>query len=61
MAKLHAELLDILALPEIETEILRLGMLPFENRSVEGLQDFVESETVRWGKIVQQAGIAGSE
>jgi len=34
VAKLHAELLDILALPEIETEILRLGMLPFENRSV---------------------------
>jgi tripartite-type tricarboxylate transporter receptor subunit TctC len=61
VAKLHAELLDILALPEIETEILRLGMLPFENRSVEGLQDFVKSETVRWGKVVQQAGIAGSE
>jgi tripartite-type tricarboxylate transporter receptor subunit TctC len=61
VAKLHAELLDILALPEIETEILRLGMLPFENRSIEGLQDFVKSETVRWGKVVQQAGIAGSE
>jgi tripartite-type tricarboxylate transporter receptor subunit TctC len=61
VAKLHGELLDILALPEIETEILRLGMLPFENRSVEGLQDFVKSETVRWGKVVQQAGIAGSE
>src|SRR6516164_6633887 len=61
VAKLHAELLDILALPEIETEILRLAMLPFENRSVEGLQDFVKSETVRWGKVVQQAGIAGSE
>src|SRR6266581_5991426 len=61
VAKLHAELLDILALPEIETEILRLGMLPFENWSVEGLQDFVKSETVRWGKVVQQAGIAGSE
>jgi tripartite-type tricarboxylate transporter receptor subunit TctC len=59
VAKLHADLLDILALPEIE--ILRLGMLPFENRSVEGLQDFVKSETVRWGKVVQQAGIAGSE
>src|SRR5499433_3467775 len=61
VAKLHGELLDILALPEIETEILRLGMLPFENRSVEGLQDFVKSQTVRWGKVVQQAGIAGSE
>src|SRR5262249_33626311 len=45
VAKLHAELLDILALQEIESEILRLGMLPFENRSVEGLQDFVKSET----------------
>ena len=61
VAKLHAELLGILALPEINTEILRLGMLPFENPSVEELQDFVKSETVRWGKVVQQAGIAGSE
>ena len=61
VAKLHAELLAILALPEIETEIVRLGMLPFENSSVEELQDFVKSETVRWGNVVQQAGIAGSE
>jgi tripartite-type tricarboxylate transporter receptor subunit TctC len=61
VAKLHAELIGILALPEIETEIVRLGMLPFENPSVEALQDFVKSETVRWGKVVQQAGIAGSE
>ena len=61
VAKLHAELLSILALPEIETEIVRLGMLPFENSSVEELQDFVKSETVRWGNVVQQAGIAGSE
>jgi tripartite-type tricarboxylate transporter receptor subunit TctC len=61
VAKLHAELVGILALPEVNTEIIRLGMLPFENSSVEELQDFVKSETVRWGKVVQQAGIAGSE
>jgi hypothetical protein len=36
-------------------------MLPFENPSVEELQDLVKSETVRWGNVVQQAGIAGSE
>jgi hypothetical protein len=36
-------------------------MLPFENPSVEGLQGFVKSEIVRWGKVVQRAGIAGSE
>jgi tripartite-type tricarboxylate transporter receptor subunit TctC len=59
--KLHAELIAILALPEINGEIARLGMLPFENSSVEGLQGFVKSEIVRWGKVVQRAGIAGSE
>ncbi len=59
--KLHSELIAILALPAINTEVLRLGMLPFENLSIEGLQDFVKSETVRWGKVVEQAGIAGSE
>jgi tripartite-type tricarboxylate transporter receptor subunit TctC len=59
--KLHAELIAILALPEINREIARLGMLPFENPSVDGLQGFVKSEIVRWGKVVQRAGIAGSE
>jgi tripartite-type tricarboxylate transporter receptor subunit TctC len=59
--KLHTELTGILALPEVKGEIARLGMLPFDNPPVEGLQTFVKSEIVRWGKVVQQAGIAGSE
>ncbi len=59
--KLHIELIGILALPEIEGEISKLGMLPFENTSVEGLRDFVKSETLRWGKVVERAGIARSE
>jgi tripartite-type tricarboxylate transporter receptor subunit TctC len=59
--RLHAELLGILPLPEIKNEILRLGMLTFENRSLDELQNFVKTEIVRWGKVVQQAGIAGSE
>jgi tripartite-type tricarboxylate transporter receptor subunit TctC len=59
--RLHAELTGILALPEINTEILRLGLLKFENRSLDELQNFVKSEVVRWGKVVEGAGIAGSE
>ncbi len=59
--KLHGELTGILALPEIKTEILRLGMLAFDNPSVGGLQDFVKAEIARWGKIVRKAGIAASE
>ena len=59
--KLHSELVDIVALPAIETEILKLGMMRFENTSVDGLQEFVKSEIARWGKVVEQAGIAHSE
>jgi tripartite-type tricarboxylate transporter receptor subunit TctC len=57
--KLHAELTGLVALPEIDAEINRLGMVSFDNPSVEGLQGFVKSEIERWSKVVQQAGIAG--
>ena len=59
--RLHGELVGILALPEINTEILRLGLLTFESRSLDELQNFVKAEIVRWCRVVQQAGIAGSE
>jgi tripartite-type tricarboxylate transporter receptor subunit TctC len=59
--KLRSELVDIVALPTIETEILKLGMLRFENASVDGLREFVKSEIARWGKEVEQARIAHSE
>ena len=36
-------------------------MLRFDNASVDELRDFVKSEIVRWGKVVEQAGIARSE
>jgi tripartite-type tricarboxylate transporter receptor subunit TctC len=59
--KLHAEIKSILALGETKDFIVKGGMLTFENPSVEGLQDFVKSEIVRWGKVVHQAGVAGSQ
>jgi tripartite-type tricarboxylate transporter receptor subunit TctC len=59
--KLHDALLAILALPETRQQIAKVGMLPMDNRPVAELQGFVKSEIVRWGKVVQQAGIAGSE
>jgi hypothetical protein len=36
-------------------------MLPMETTTIEGLQQFVKSEIARWGKVVHQAGIAGSQ
>ena len=59
--QLHRELLSAVALPEFKDQIINGGMLPMDNPSVEGLQDFVKSEIARWGTVVRRAGLAGSE
>jgi tripartite-type tricarboxylate transporter receptor subunit TctC len=59
--KLHADLRGALALPEIREGITKAGMGVMEPRSIEALQDFVKSEIARWGKVVREAGIAGSQ
>jgi tripartite-type tricarboxylate transporter receptor subunit TctC len=59
--KLHNAIRSILATPDVRDQIVKLSLLPLESPSVEEMQRFVKSEIVRWGKVVQQAGIAGSE
>jgi tripartite-type tricarboxylate transporter receptor subunit TctC len=59
--KLHAEVKAIVAMQEIKDQVLRGGMLPMDNPSIEGLQEFVRAEIVRWGKVVEQAGLTGSQ
>jgi tripartite-type tricarboxylate transporter receptor subunit TctC len=59
--RLHAELKTILAKPEIREQLVKLSLLPMEGRSVAEMQTFVKSEITRWGKVVEQAGIAGSQ
>jgi tripartite-type tricarboxylate transporter receptor subunit TctC len=58
---LNRELTAILAQQETKEQILKFGFIPADNRPVEALQDYVKSETIRWGKVVQDAGIAGSQ
>lgn len=59
--KLNAEITSVMAMPEVKEQTLKYGFLPLENRSVDGLKDFVKAEIVRWGKVVRDAGIAGSQ
>jgi len=59
--RLHAELKGMLATPEVSGAVAKTGMLPMPTPTVAELQAFVKSEIARWGKVVQQAGIAGSQ
>jgi tripartite-type tricarboxylate transporter receptor subunit TctC len=36
-------------------------MIPGTAATTEELQRFIASEIARWGKVVQQAGLAGTE
>ena len=61
VSKLHGELKAIAASPEIRQRFAGMGLIPIDSPPVEALQAFVQSEIVRWGKVIRAAGIAGSE
>ena len=59
--RLHVELKSLIESKEISGAIAKTGMAPLPTPSVESMQAFLKSEIARWGKVVQQAGIAGSQ
>jgi len=61
VARLHNEMKSLLATPEVKEQIVKLGLLPLESPSVDDMKAFVRSEIARWGKVVEAAGIAGTE
>jgi tripartite-type tricarboxylate transporter receptor subunit TctC len=59
--KLHAEFKAIVAMPGIQSHMIRLGTIPLDSPPPAEQQRFINTEIVRWAKVVQQAGMAGSE
>jgi tripartite-type tricarboxylate transporter receptor subunit TctC len=61
VAKLHETLKVIATMPDMQRRLLDLGNLPLASPPPDALAAYVKSEIGRWGKVVHQAGIAGSE
>jgi tripartite-type tricarboxylate transporter receptor subunit TctC len=59
--KLNGELHAIVADAEIQKEFSDRGYVPLVSPSPQELEAYVKSEIVRWGKVVQQAGAAGTQ
>ena len=59
--KLHDELKVVMAMPEVEQQLAKIGMIPIVSPSPAELRKFVSTAVTRWGKIVQQAGLAGMQ
>ena len=58
---MHQELIAVMAMPEVKEQVAKLSLLAMDTPPVAEMQAFVKSEIERWGKIVRQAGIAGSQ
>jgi tripartite-type tricarboxylate transporter receptor subunit TctC len=59
--RLHAEIKDVMLQADIRDHAAKMGVLPIDTPSVASLRIFVQTEIDRWGKVVEQAGIAGSQ
>jgi tripartite-type tricarboxylate transporter receptor subunit TctC len=58
---LAAETRRIVATPDVQKALIDTGNIPLSSPPPARLQAYLESEIVRWRKVVEQAGIAGSE
>jgi len=59
--RLAAAIREGMADPAVAEMLARDGAIPVVSPPVDELRRFVDSETVRWGKVIEQAGLAGSE
>jgi tripartite-type tricarboxylate transporter receptor subunit TctC len=61
LVKLNSEINAIVATDDVRVRLQDLGMDPVGTGTPEELQQFLQSEIVRWGKVVEDAGIARTE
>jgi tripartite-type tricarboxylate transporter receptor subunit TctC len=61
VGKLNAELKAIVSEPETGRDINSRGSIAIVTPPPDELQRYVETEIVRWSKVVEQAGATGTE
>lgn len=59
--RLHAELKRIMLDPEMREKISAMGLIPNDTPSVEEMRSYIQSERLKWGAMVKQLGLEGSQ
>jgi len=59
--KLHAEMKRIMEAPEMRAKVAALGLIPNESPSIEAMRSYIQSEHLKWGTMVKQLGLEGSQ
>lgn len=58
--KLNAEIKAVVAMPEVNERMRKMGLMPVDTPTVDELRKYMEIENKRWGVVVREAGVAGS-
>jgi tripartite-type tricarboxylate transporter receptor subunit TctC len=59
--KLYASIRDIMSDAAVTDALVKDGAIPQVSPPPAEMKRFVEREIVRWGKVIEAAGLAGSE
>jgi len=59
--RLHAEMKRIMQAPEMRAKIAALGLIPNDSPSIEDMRSYIQSEQLKWGAMVKQLGLEGSQ
>jgi tripartite-type tricarboxylate transporter receptor subunit TctC len=59
--KLYANIRDIMSDASVTEALVKDGAIPQASPPPAEMKRFVEREIVRWGKVIEEAGLAGSE
>jgi tripartite-type tricarboxylate transporter receptor subunit TctC len=61
VGKLNVAINEAVAEPEVKKQLVDLQFIPIGKGTPAELEAFIRSETTRWAKVLQQAGVAGTE
>jgi tripartite-type tricarboxylate transporter receptor subunit TctC len=58
---LHKALFAIMGSQEMHKELIAQGLVPVTSDPPDKLKNFIKAEVARYGRIVEQAGLKGSQ
>jgi tripartite-type tricarboxylate transporter receptor subunit TctC len=59
--RLHAEMKKIMLDPPMREKIAALGLIPNDSASIDDMRSYIDSERSKWGAMVKQLGLEGSQ
>jgi tripartite-type tricarboxylate transporter receptor subunit TctC len=59
--RLNAEMKKIMSEPDMKQKASNIGLIPIDTPSIDGMNDYMKAERVKWGQLVEKLGLKGSQ